>query len=81
MRVDDLGDIAAAWLTWSIAAENALAGAHTEARGVVPATGLKTGRGKLKMRSVGSPKVCKSRSNFTDPTDGRNVWFCRNCSV
>ena len=28
-----------------------------------------------------APKVRKSRSNFTDPTDGGHVWFYRDCSI
>ena len=87
-RVDDLdavrdalvvGDVFFAWLTWSKAAKSELAGAYTETGGV----GLKTGRVGRKMRSValGGPKVRKSCSNFTDPTDGRNVRFFRDCSV
>ena len=51
--------------------------------GIVPDTGHKTGRLKLKMRCValGGPKVRKSRSNLTDPTDGRNVWLYMDCSA
>ena len=46
-------------------------------------TGLETGRDRLKMRSVAlcGPKVRKSPSNFTDPTDRRNVWLFRDCSI
>ena len=49
-------DVSVAWLARSKAAEDALAGAFSEAGGIVPDTGLKTGRGKLKLRSVGRPQ-------------------------
>ena len=65
-----LGDVSAAWFVWSTASETALAGAFTDVGEMWE---------KLKMRSValGGHQVRKSRSNFTDPTDGGLLFSTR----
>ena len=78
-----MGDVFACWLGWSTAAEIALADAFVVTGGVVPDNGLKVGSGKLKMKSValGGPKHRKSRSKFSGPTDGGNVWLYSDVST
>ena len=35
----------------------------------------------MKSVALGGPKVRESRFGFSDPTDGGDVWPCRDCSI
>ena len=77
------GDVSAAWVLWSDAAEAALADACCLAGSPVPSGGLVRGRGVARFRVVrlGGPEVRKARGNAADPLDGWNVFIYRDPSI
>ena len=77
------GNISAAWVLWSSAAEAALSGACCFAGGLVPGRGLVRGRGIARSRivSLGGPKVREARTYAADPLDGWDVFMHRDSSI
>ena len=77
------GDVSRAWLTWSHAAEEALADAYRLAGGPEPGHGVKLGRGHAQFSVVGlgGPKMRSARSRCADPGDGAQVDLYKDSSI
>ena len=77
------GDVSRAWLSWSSAAEKALADAFQFAGGPVPAKGLVLGRGVARMRTVrlGGPMVRSVKRIAVGDGDFDDVSLYRDSSA
>ena len=77
------GDVSSAWMTWSSAAEKALADAFQFAGGPVPVRGLVLGRSMARMRTVrlGGPIVRSARRSAANDGVVDDVSLYRDSSA